>query len=261
MGWLQKFRGLAIAGLSSAVAVASVPPAVACTRATYVGPNDMVITTRSNDWVGSQSSNLWVYPRGMSRDGGIPGAITWTSKYGSITTAGWDIGTVDGLNEEGLAANALYLAESDYGQPAVNDPRKPLSVTAWAQYVLDNFATVGEAVEALRKEPFYIVALKLPSGHAGVAHLSISDPSGDSAIFEYVDGKLVIHHGKQYTVMTNSPTFDQQLASTLTGKRSAARRSCPARIARPIGSCVPATTWARSSSPTIPSRHWRPRLA
>jgi penicillin V acylase-like amidase (Ntn superfamily) len=212
MGGLQKFRGLAIAGLTSVVAVASVPPAVACTRAVYVGPNDMVITTRSNDWVGSQSSNLWVYPRGMSRDGGAPGAITWTSKYGSITTAGWDIGTVDGLNEKGLAANALYLAESDYGQPAVNDPRKPLSVTAWAQYVLDNFATVGEAVEALRKEPFYIVALKLPSGHAGVAHLSISDPGGDSAIFEYVDGKLVIHHGKQYTVMTNSPTFDQQLA-------------------------------------------------
>ena len=59
----------------------------------HVGPNGMVITTRSNDWVGSQHSNLWVYPRGMSRD--------------------------------------------------------------------------------------------------GVAHLSISDPSGDSAIFEYVDGKFV----------------------------------------------------------------------
>ena len=212
MGRLQKFRGLATAGLTSMVAVASVPPAVACTRAVYVGPNDMVITTRSNDWIGSQSSNLWVYPRGMTRSGGAQGATTWTSKYGSITTAGWDIGTVDGLNEKGLSANALYLAESDYGQPAGSDPRKPLSVTAWAQYVLDNFATVGEAVEALRKEPFYIVELKLPSGHAGVAHLSISDPTGDSAIFEYIGGKLVIHHGKQYTVMTNSPTFDQQLA-------------------------------------------------
>ena len=43
-------------------------------------------------------------------------------------------------------------------------------------------------------------------------HLSISDASGDSAIFEYIDGKLVIHHGKQYQVMTNSPTYDQQLS-------------------------------------------------
>lgn len=212
MGGLQKFRGLALAGLGVVVAIGSIQPVSACSRAMYVGPNGMVITTRSNDWVGSQHSNVWVYPRGMRRDGGVSGAIDWTSKYGSITTAGWDIGTVDGLNEKGLSANALYLAESDYGQPAANDPRKPLSVTAWAQYVLDNFATVGEAVEALRKEPFYIVELKLPSGHAGVAHLSISDPGGDSAIFEYVGGKLVIHHGRQYTVMTNSPTYDQQLA-------------------------------------------------
>ena len=43
-------------------------------------------------------------------------------------------------------------------------------------------------------------------------HLAISDPSGDSAIFEYIDGKLVIHHGRQYQVMTNSPVYDQQLA-------------------------------------------------
>jgi choloylglycine hydrolase len=43
-------------------------------------------------------------------------------------------------------------------------------------------------------------------------HLAISDPTGDSAIFEYVNGGLVIHHGKQYKVLTNSPTYDQQLA-------------------------------------------------
>lgn len=33
-----------------------------------------------------------------------------------------------------------------------------------------------------------------------------------SAFFEYIDGKLVIHHGEQYRVMTNSPSYDQQLA-------------------------------------------------
>ena len=43
-------------------------------------------------------------------------------------------------------------------------------------------------------------------------HLAISDASGDSAIFEYLGGKLVIHHGRQYQVMTNSPPYDQQLA-------------------------------------------------
>jgi penicillin V acylase-like amidase (Ntn superfamily) len=43
-------------------------------------------------------------------------------------------------------------------------------------------------------------------------HLSISDSTGDSAILQYIDGKLVIHHGKEYKVMTNSPIYDQQLA-------------------------------------------------
>lgn len=43
-------------------------------------------------------------------------------------------------------------------------------------------------------------------------HLSISDAAGDSAIFEHVGGELVIHHSRDYQVMTNEPTFDQQLA-------------------------------------------------
>ncbi|MGF1567636.1 MAG: linear amide C-N hydrolase [Nodosilinea sp.] len=115
------------------------------------------------------------------------------------------------MNEMGLVANALYLAESDYSEPTANDPRKPMSLTAWAQYALDNFATVAEAVEALEAEPFYIAGLSLPGDLAGVAHLSLSDPTGDSAIFEYIDGELIIHHGAEYGVMTNSPTFDQQL--------------------------------------------------
>lgn len=199
--------------LALAVVASSAATSLACSRAIYVGPGGTIITARSNDWTGSQHTNLWLYPRGVSRDGGgAPGAITWVSKYGSVTAAGWDLGTIDGMNEKGLVANTLYLAESDYGKPAANDPRKPLSLTAWAQYALDNFATVAEAVEAFKAETFYIVGLKLPDGHEGTAHLSLSDPTGDSAIFEYVGGKLVIHHGAEYKVMTNSPTFDKQLS-------------------------------------------------
>ena len=53
----------------------------------------------------------------------------------------------------------------------------------------------------------------MPDGtRMATLHLSISDDKGDNAIFEYVDGKLNIHHDKSYQVMTNSPVFDQQLA-------------------------------------------------
>ena len=185
-------------------------PLEGCTRALFVGADDVVITARSMDWVEDMHSDLWVFPRGMQRNGAAgPKSIDWTSKYGSLIVSGYNVGTADGMNEKGLVANLLYLAESNYGRPSGEKPL--LSISVWAQYVLDNFSTVLEAVEALRKEPFDLLAPTLPNGSPAQLHLSISDAKGDSAIFEYVGGKLVIHHGKQYTVMTNSPIFDKQL--------------------------------------------------
>jgi len=147
----------------------------------------------------------------MKRQGNAgPESLTWTSKYGSVGVSFYGVATVDGMNEKGLVANVLYLAESDYGKPVAGRPN--LSIGGWAQYVLDSFATVAEAVEELEKEPFTVRAPILPNGEPGVGHLAISDPSGDSAIIEYVAGKLSIHHSRDYTVMTNSPPFDQQLA-------------------------------------------------
>jgi choloylglycine hydrolase len=87
-----------------------------------------------------------------------------------------------------------------------------MCITAWAQYLLDNFATVNEAVAEVKKDAFRVVPVVAPNGANGTVHLAISDPTGDSAIFEYVKGKLVIHHGKEYQVMTNSPTYDKQIA-------------------------------------------------
>ena len=44
-------------------------------------------------------------------------------------------------------------------------------------------------------------------------HVAIEDHSGDSAIFEYIDGNLVIHHGKKFTVMTNDPAYPAQIVN------------------------------------------------
>jgi len=184
---------------------------LACTRAVYLGSDNQVITGRSMDWTQDMYSNIWLFPRGMSRDGAAgPKSISWVSKYGSVIVSGYEAGTADGMNEQGFVANLLYLAESDYGKP--DDSKPALSIVAWAQYALDNFATVNEAVTALSKEPFQIIAPTLPNGDPAQLHLAISDQTGDSAIFEYIDGKLKIHHGKQYQIMTNSPKYDEQLA-------------------------------------------------
>ncbi len=186
-------------------------PVEACTRALYTGSDSVVITGRSMDWLEDMHSDLWAYPKGIKRDGAAgPKSIEWTSKYGNLTVSGYNAGTTDGINEKGLVANLLYLAESDYGTPTGDIPL--MSISLWAQYALDNFATVAEAVNVLEKEPFLIVAPLLPNGMPAQLHLGLSDETGDSAILEYVGGKLQIHHSKEYTVMTNSPIFSKQLA-------------------------------------------------
>jgi choloylglycine hydrolase len=199
--------------LSLAAALMPLRAAQACTRAVYLGPDDTIITVRSMDWQSDLGSNLWAFPRGMQRDGAAgPKSIRWTSKYGSVVSTAFEAGTADGMNEKGLVANLLYLAESEYVKPSRGDKRLPLSISVWTQYVLDNYGTVAEAVSNLRQEPFYVVPTMTPDGKEGALHLAISDSTGDSAIFEYIGGKLVIHHGRQYQVMTNSPIYDQQLA-------------------------------------------------
>lgn len=181
-----------------------------CTRAVYLGDNNLVITGRSMDWGEDMQSDMWVFPAGMARNGSCgAGSLEWTSKYGSVAVSGYNIGSADGVNEKGLNGNLLYLAESNYGDL---NGKPALSMTLWMQYALDNYATVAEAVTGLQAEPFRIKAPILPNGRAASLHLSLSDPSGDSAIFEYIDGNLTIHHGREYQVMTNSPVFDQQLA-------------------------------------------------
>ncbi len=201
-------------GLLAAAALVLVPAAAnACTRVVYLGANNDVITARSMDWKVDVQTNLYAFPRGMSRDGQAgPNSIKWTSKYGSVVATGYDVSTTDGMNEAGLAVNLLWLVESEY--PAFGKGSKPgLTIAAWGQYVLDNFATVAEAVAALEKEPFTVITDKVPGeDRLTTLHLSMSDASGDSAIVEYIGGKQVIHHDRKYQVMTNSPTFDEQLA-------------------------------------------------
>lgn len=187
-------------------------PARACTRAVYHGADGEVITARSMDWKVDVGTNLWILPRGTKRDGATgPRTLHWISKYGSVIASGYDISTTDGMNEKGLVVNLLWLAESEY--PKFDGSKPGLAISLWAQYMLDKYATVAEAVEAMEKEPLLVATAQVP-GEERLAnlHMSMSDPSGDSAVVEYVNGKQVIHHGRQYQVMTNSPTYDEQLA-------------------------------------------------
>lgn len=202
-------------GLCTVLALVLAAPSVteACSRALYFGLEGQTVTGRTMDWfVSDMDTNLWLYPRGLERNSNTANPLVWTSRYGSVVTTIYEGAAADGMNEAGLVANMLYLAESQYEPATEGDARPTLPISAWAQYMLDNFATTAEAVAAMQAGTFRVVPIEAPTGEPGTVHLSVSDASGDSAIFEFIDGTLVVHHGREYQIMTNSPSYDQQLA-------------------------------------------------
>lgn len=196
---------------ASLMTLAAYHTADACTRVVFAGKDSVTLTGRNLDWKTPIPTNLYVMPRGIDRTSSdSDGAIRWRSRYGSVIAVGYDMGISEGMNERGLVCNLLYLPGTKYTLP--EETRAPMSSSLWAGYILDNYSTVDEAVADLARDYFHIEAPDMPSGTSTTLHAAISDASGDNAIIEYIDGKLTIHHGKQYRVLTNAPVYEQQLA-------------------------------------------------
>ncbi|KAM9863854.1 linear amide C-N hydrolase [Leucobacter sp. BZR 635] len=169
-----------------------------------------VLVGRSMDWFEDTHTQLAVRPRGAERQSapGDPGSFTWVSEFGSIVCLMYGEIAVDGLNEAGLQVSGLYLAESDYG---VRDTARPgLALAQAIQCLLDRFANVTDAVAWLTSSGVQIIPLDI-GGKPGTGHIALADRSGDSAIIEFVAGELTVHHGTDYTVMANSPLYEEQL--------------------------------------------------
>lgn len=169
-----------------------------------------VLVGRSMDWFEDTATVLAVRPRGIERESapGDPGSFTWRSEYGSVVCLMYGAIAVDGLNEVGLQVSGLYLAESNYGERDTSRPG--LALAQAIQCLLDRFDTVAAAVAWLESSDVQIIPLDI-GGKPGTGHIALGDVSGDSAIIEFVDGALTVHHGTEYTVMANSPVYAEQL--------------------------------------------------
>lgn len=199
----------------------------ACSRVLWNTNKSAAVVVRSMDWDHPFGERLVIYPRGIRMHGGAgENSLTWVSKYGSIGVVPYEFalkiqqsspdkdadplvdGNMEGINEKGLAAHLLYLHVTKYEE---RDSRKPgITYLRWLRYVLDNFETVKDAVAAL--QTVQIVSVEL-GGTVFPLHLALEDPTGDSAIIEFIEGKMAVHHGREYTVMTNEPPYPVQLAN------------------------------------------------
>lgn len=182
----------------------------ACSLVFYNKNQQAMVFARSMDLFVSDQPKLLVLPAGLNRQGQTKEhPLKWQSKYGSVVVTIFNSDAVsDGMNTEGLAAHLLYLHGTQY---EARQPQKSgLSNLLWAQYMLDNYKTVDAALAGLAQ---YQIQATVLHGKEWPIHLALEDATGDSAIIEYINGKVVIHHGSHYRVMTNEPSYSEQLAN------------------------------------------------
>ncbi|MEO8206703.1 MAG: linear amide C-N hydrolase, partial [Chthoniobacterales bacterium] len=166
----------------------SVTASFACTRVFWNTNKQAMVVARTMDLFRSDEAVFTVFPRGIQRDG-LPGdanSVKWKSQYGSTAIVCFENVTADGLNEKGLQVSLLYLGDSDYEKRDAQ--RAGLSYSLWAQYFLDNCSTVQEALDKMKT--FQVVPVEV-AGKQWPLHLSLADATGDSAIIEFIKGKMV----------------------------------------------------------------------
>lgn len=200
------------AALGIAALAAGTASADACTLLAYRGDSSLMIVGRSLDWKTPIPTNLYVYPRGMAKVGNtVPGAVKWTSRYGSVYAVSYDGGVTEGMNEKGLSVNGLFCKGTVY----VNDStagRPAMSLAVFVAWLLDMNATTEEAVAALRSQPFSISGATFDGGTVTALHWAITDASGKCAILEFQNGNMNIYEADSIHVLTNDPPFPQMNA-------------------------------------------------
>ncbi len=228
--------------ISLSISLFICPYAFSCTSVFANDKGPIKAVARSMDLYMSDMPMILTQPQGQKRSGDAgENSLTWTSKYGSLVVTALHTAVVsDGINEKGLVAHLLYLTGSEYPKPESKTPK--ISNTLWAQYILDNCATVDEAIKGTQK--LNMVATEV-HGRTWPIHLAIEDVSGDSAVIEFIKGEVKIYHGAQYTVMTNEPAYDIQLANLKNYQGFGGARSLPGD-SDPLSRFVRAATYLKT---------------
>ncbi len=198
---------LAVAAMSAAA-----PHADACSRVVYHGDNGLMIVGRSLDWKTPIPTNIYVYPRGMEKQGNVTeSAVRWTSKYGAVYAVSYDGGITEGMNEKGLVINGLFCKGTVYANDSTAG-RPDMSLSVFVGWLLDMNATTREVVDVLRQQDFSISGATFDGGTVSALHWGITDATGETAILEFDHGSVRIYEGDSLDILTNDPTYPQMTA-------------------------------------------------
>jgi penicillin V acylase-like amidase (Ntn superfamily) len=193
---------------ASVFAVLMATPGFTCTTLCLFEKGRALVAYNYDAW--ASEGLVLVNKRGTSKKGRVKQAASWTARYGSVTfnQFGRDEPS-SGVNEKGLMVSLMWVDGARY-PPADHHPI--IGPLRWIQYHLDNHASVAEVVanaEAVR------IASAFP------LHYLFADASGDAAVIEFLDGKLVVYRGETLPVraLANS-TYADSIAAFEAAKRT-----------------------------------------
>ena len=178
----------------------------ACTTF-FINKNGQLIFGRNYDWIsgaGMVCTNLrGLQKTSMKQEDG--NTISWVSNYGSISfnQFGKEF-PMGGMNEKGLVVELMWLDGTKFPEP---DNRPSLHVLQWIQYQLDENSTVDEVIATDKM-------IRINSKGTPI-HYLVADAGGNIATIEFLNGKMVVHKGKElpFPVLTNN-TYDESIQKT-----------------------------------------------
>ena len=222
------------------IAVAALPQsALPCTTFCMRGGAE-VLVGKNYDWdIGD--GHLVVNKRGVAKTALAANPARWVSKYGSVTfnQYGRELPS-GGMNEAGLVVELMWLDATRYP----TDASLPgIDCLEWIQYQLDTAASIAELARNA-------AALRIESDAR--LHYLACDRSGDCAVVEFLEQRLVLHSGATLPIpaLTNHTYADSvRFATTHIG--FGGRSPMPSGMGS-LERFVRAATLARSYSPMSP---------
>lgn len=192
---------------------------LACSDVRVIAQDGTVMIGRTLEFGPNVESDLISSQRGRIFKTTAPDGkqgLSWKAKYGYLYIDGFHLNfPLDGMNEKGLAFEALYLPGfAQYQTVTPTEDQQAIPYYKIGDWILGNFASVQDVKKALFQVKIFAKPLSSP-GHPNVVfplHFAVTDATGQSIIVEYVKGKLHIYANK-LGVMTNSPPYNWQLTN------------------------------------------------
>lgn len=168
----------------------------------FLNRESIKILGRNHDW-DTDKGKIIVHKKGLEKETRLWGLpqnnslkpVKWKSKYDNITFHSTVhkknvFIPIGGINSSGLVICQLYVNDDNTTNLSFGNSETGLMASRWVEYCLDNYRDVNEIISK-------ITQIKVINNYH--AHWFAADKSGNCAVFEYINGNLVINYGQPLT--------------------------------------------------------------